>query len=149
MKKFNEIRTSKTLPEEITRSISSLTKLMESYDDVVIQDRLQEMIDDLSAISQYDEVISESLNTTETPEYYDNMIEAIATSLREETDVEVQLSSGEIVCITPKMAKVLSNTYDSLNEDNAEIMMTSLTNSLSEFDAILDFADSNFITEEE
>ena len=149
MKKFNEIRTDKTLPEEIIRSISSLKQLMETYEDEVICERIQEMIDDLSAISQYDEVINESLGLSEVPEYYENMIEAISTSLREETEIEVALSSGEVVCITPEMAKVLSNTYDSLNEENAELMMTSLTNSLDEFDAILDFADNNFIPEEE
>ena len=149
MKKFNEIRTDKTLPEEIIRSISSLKQLMETYEDEVICERIQEMIDDLSAISQYDEVINESLGLSEVPEYYENMIEAISTSLREETEIEVALSSGEVVCITPEMAKVLSNTYDSLNEENAELMMTSLTNSLDEFDAILDFADNNFTPEEE
>ena len=149
MKKFNEIRTDKTLPEEIIRSISSLKQLMETYEDEVICERIQEMIDDLSAISQYDEVINESLGLSEVPEYYENMIEAISTSLREETEIEVALSSGEVVCITPEMAKVLSNTYESLNEENAELMMTSLTNSLDEFDAILDFADNNFTTEEE
>ena len=150
MKKFNQIRTNKTLPEEITKSISSLEQLMESYKDEVICERIQEMIDDIRAIGQYDQVISESLNNlSEVPEYYGNMIEAISTSLREEAEVEVELSSGERVCITPEMAKILSNTYDSLNEENAELMMTSLTNSLDEFDAILDFADSNFAPEEE
>jgi len=146
MKNFSDIRNNVNVEQtkEIEESIESLYRTLELYEDDCIKQRLQEMIDDLKVISDYEQVINESIQTEEYENYSENLLTGIVNSIREGTETAVTLASGEVVEINPEIAKIISHTYDSLNEENAETMIDSMCLSLDEFDAILEFAEQQY-----
>ena len=146
MKNFSDIRNNVNIEQtkEIEESIESLYRTLDLYEDDCIKQRLQEMIDDLKVISDYEQVINESMQTEEYENYSENLLTGIVNSIREGTETAVTLASGEVVEINPEIAKIISQTYDSLNEENAETMIDSMCLSLDEFDAILEFAEQQY-----
>lgn len=146
MKNFSDIRNNVNIEQtkEIEESIESLYRTLDLYEDDCIKQRLQEMIDDLKVISDYEQVINESIQTEEYENYSENLLTGIVNSIREGTETAVTLASGEVVEINPEIAKIISQTYDSLNEENAETMIDSMCLSLDEFDAILEFAEQQY-----
>ena len=146
MKNFSDIRNNVNIEQtkEIEESIESLYRTLDLYEDDCIKQRLQEMIDDLKVIYDYEQVINESMQTEEYENYSENLLTGIVNSIREGTETAVTLASGEVVEINPEIAKIISQTYDSLNEENAETMIDSMCLSLDEFDAILEFAEQQY-----
>lgn len=143
MKNFSDIRSNDNDESafEIHESIRAIRSAMDLFEDEVVLERLAEMIEDLEVIETYNEVVAEALDEENYTDFKNNLLECVATCVRENTDTEVTLVSGEIVCITPELAQAIANTYDSLNEANGNLFIETMCESMEEFDEMLEFVE--------